>query len=195
VRGKRRTKQFQSKQRLGIATLTRNSLYNPKLGNPIRDDDGEEAGRPRGRVLALDVGKKRIGLAVSDELGITAQGIDTLHRTRIRDDLEKLKDIAREWNVRSLLIGKPLHMSGSESRQSEYTREFAERLGRYLELPVLFLDERLTTVEAERLLREAGASLEERKNAVDRLAAVLLLESYLARDVLPASPEEGGTLA
>jgi putative holliday junction resolvase len=195
VRGKRRTKQFQSKQRLGIATLTRNSLYNPKLGNLNRGDDGEEAGRPRGRVLALDVGKKRIGLAVSDELGITAQGIDTLHRTRIRDDLEKLKDIAREWNVRSLLIGKPLHMSGSESRQSEYTREFAARLGRFLELPVLFLDERLTTVEAERLLREAGASLEERKNAVDRLAAVLLLESYLARDVLPASPEEGGTLA
>jgi len=146
-------------------------------------------------VYSLDVGKKRIGLAVSDELGITAQGIETLRRTRIRADLEKLKDIAREWNVRSLLVGKPLHMSGSESRQSEYTREFADRLGRYLDLPVVFLDERLTSVEAERLMREAGASLEERKNAVDRLAAVLLLESYLAHHSIPACPEEGGTVA
>lgn len=165
------------------------------MDNLNRRDKSSEAGRPRGRVLALDVGKKRIGLAVSDELGITAQGIETLQRTRIRTDLEKLKEIARQWNVRSLLVGYPLHMSGSESRQSEYTREFAERLGRYLELPVVFLDERLTSVEAERLLREAGASLEERKHAVDRLAAVLLLESYLAHNSISASPEGGSTLA
>jgi putative Holliday junction resolvase len=165
------------------------------LDNLNREDKLPGPGQPRGRVLALDVGKKRIGLAVSDELGITAQGIDTLHRTRIRDDLENLKGIALQWNVRSLLVGKPLHMSGSESRQSEYTREFAERLGRYLQLPVIFLDERLTSVEAERVLREAGASLQERKHAVDRLAAVLLLESYLAHHSLATSPQEGGTLA
>jgi putative Holliday junction resolvase len=165
------------------------------LDNLNRRDKAPEAGPPLGRVLALDVGKKRIGLAVSDELGITAQGIETLQRTRIRTDLEKLKEIARHWNVRSLLVGRPLHMSGSESRQSEYTREFAERLGRYLELPVVFLDERLTSVEAERLLREAGASLEERKHAVDRLAAVLLLESYLAYNAISARSEEGSTLA
>jgi putative holliday junction resolvase len=163
------------------------------LDNLKREDKLPGLGQPRGRVLALDVGKRRIGLAVSDELGISAQGIETLQRTRIRADLEKLKDIARQWNVRSLLVGNPLHMSGSESRQSEYTREFAERLGRYLELPVVFLDERLTSVEAERLLREAGASLEERKTAVDRLAAVLLLESYLAHHSLATSPGRGGT--
>jgi putative holliday junction resolvase len=151
-------------------------------------------GQPRGRVLALDVGKKRIGLAISDELGITAQGIETLQRTRIRADLEKLKDVAREWNVGSLLVGKPLHMSGSESRQSEYTREFAERLGRYLQLPVIFLDERLTSVEADRLMRESGASLETRKNAVDRLAAVLLLESYLAHHPIATPRDDGGAL-
>jgi putative Holliday junction resolvase len=84
-------------------------------------------------------------------------------------------------------------MSGSESRQSEYTRDFAERLGRYLNLPVVFFDERLTSVEAERLMREAGASLEERKNAVDRLSAMLLLESYLARGLTSAPPQEGNT--
>ncbi len=145
-----------------------------------------------GRVLALDVGKKRIGLAVSDELGITAQGIETLERTRIREDLENLKQIAAHWKVQVLLIGRPLHMSGSESRQSEYTREFAERLQQHLDLPVIFWDERLTSVEAERTLRETGASLEQRKKAVDRLAAVLLLESYLGSKSIEPHFEEGG---
>jgi putative Holliday junction resolvase len=137
----------------------------------------------------LDVGKRRIGLAVSDELGITAQGLETLRRTRIRDDLEKLKEIACQWSVGSLLVGNPLHMNGSESRQSEYTRQFGERLGRYLELPVVFLDERLTSVEAERLLRWGGTSLERRKNAVDRLSAVLMLQSYLTERSTPGRLE------
>lgn len=131
------------------------------------------------RILALDVGKKRIGLAVSDGLGITAQGIETLTRNRIREDLENLRRIVGEWGVGLLLVGNPLHMSGDASRQSEYTREFAERLGNHLGLPVVFWDERLTSAEAERLLREGGASLAQRKKAVDRMAAVLLLESYL----------------
>ena len=129
--------------------------------------------------MALDLGKKRIGLAVSDELGLTAQGIQTLQRARIREDLEKLKQIAEQWSVQKLLIGRPLHMSGDESRQSEYTNEFAERLRRHLALPVEFWDERLTSAEAERLLRQTGASLDARKRAVDRLSAVLLLQSYL----------------
>ncbi|MGH9583536.1 MAG: Holliday junction resolvase RuvX [Bryobacteraceae bacterium] len=141
-------------------------------------DDGRRLAH--GRVLALDVGKKRIGLAISDELGITAQGLDTLERTRIRDDLEKLKQIAAARGVRTLLVGRPLHMSGAESRQGLYTREFADRLSGHLGLPVVHWDERLTSVEAERALREAGATLEERKKAVDRMAAVLLLQSYLA---------------
>ena len=131
-------------------------------------------------MLALDVGKKRIGLAISDELGITAQGIETLERTRIREDLEKLGNIAKTRNISTLLIGRPLHMSGSESRQSRYTEEFGERLSRFLALPVVYWDERLTSMEAERMLRAAGASLDEKKRAVDRISAVLLLESYLA---------------
>jgi putative holliday junction resolvase len=131
------------------------------------------------RVLALDVGKKRIGLAVSDELGLTAQGLETLQRNRIRDDLYKLDELAKRLSIGTLLVGKPLHMSGDESRQSEYTREFADRLARQTSLPVVFWDERLTSAEAERTLRETGASLDQKKRSVDRLAAVLLLESYL----------------
>lgn len=129
--------------------------------------------------MALDVGKKKIGLAVSDELSITAQGIETLKRTRIRDDIRALRELAERWGVKTLLIGRPLHMSGSESRQGEYTREFAERLGKDLNLPIVYWDERLTSVEAERALRETGATLEQRRRSVDRLAAVLLLQSYL----------------
>lgn len=131
------------------------------------------------RILALDVGKKRIGLAVSDELGVTAQGLETLQRIRIRDDLSQLEELTKDLNVGTLLIGKPLHMSGDESRQSEYTREFADRLARQTSLPVVFWDERLTSAEAERMLRDTGASLDQKKKSVDRLAAMLLLESYL----------------
>jgi putative Holliday junction resolvase len=130
-------------------------------------------------VLALDVGKKRIGLAVSDALGLTAQGIDTLARTRIRQDIAELQQVAAKYKIHTLLVGKPLHMSGDESRQSEYTREFAERLSKALNLPVVYWDERLTSREAERLMREGGASLLQSRQAVDRMSAVLILESYL----------------
>lgn len=133
----------------------------------------------RTRVLALDVGKKRIGLAISDELGLTAQGLDTLHRTRIREDLNALAILARTRGVTLLLIGCPVHMSGAVSRQAVYTEEFAQRLQERTHLPVQFWDERLTSVEAERVLRDGGATLEQKKLAVDRMSAVLLLESYL----------------
>lgn len=149
------------------------ALYNSDLGTL-------EEHRAASRILALDVGKKRIGLAVSDELGITAQGIPTLQRTRIRDDLRNLRQIVDDKGIRTLLVGRPLHMSGDESRQSEYTKEFAERLSEYVHLPVVYWDERLTSAEAERLMREGGASLEQRKRAVDQMSAVLLLDSYLA---------------
>lgn len=139
-------------------------------------ETAEKTGR---RILALDVGKRRIGLAVTDELGFTALGLETLERTRIRDDIDKLRAIAVQYEVGTLLVGRPLHMSGSESRQGEYTKEFAERLAGAAGLPVVYWDERLTSAEADRLLRQGGATLEQRKRAVDRMAAVLLLESYM----------------
>jgi putative holliday junction resolvase len=133
----------------------------------------------QGRVLALDLGKRRIGLALSDELGITAQGLQTLERTNIREDLARLSQLTIEKNVTLLLVGKPLHMSGDEGRQTVYAREFGDRLHAATGLPVEYWDERLTTVEAQRVLRQSGISIEKRGKAVDRLAAVILLESFL----------------
>ena len=133
----------------------------------------------KGRILALDVGKKRIGLALSDPLGITAQGLPTLERTTIREDLAALENLIREHQVKLILMGHPLHMSGRESSQSAYTREFAERLAGRTGLEVRLWDERLTTVEAERVLKQSGISIEKRAKAVDRLSAVILLGSYL----------------
>ncbi|HEV2690083.1 MAG TPA: Holliday junction resolvase RuvX [Bryobacteraceae bacterium] len=133
----------------------------------------------QGRVLALDLGKRRIGLALSDELGVTAQGLETLERTNIREDLARLSQLVAENNVTLLLVGNPLHMSGHEGRQTEHAREFGKRLRAATGLPVEFWDERLTTVEAQRVLRQSGISIEKRGKAVDRLAAVILLESYL----------------
>jgi putative Holliday junction resolvase len=129
--------------------------------------------------LALDLGKKRIGLAVSDPLGITAQGLPNLVRTNKRSDLKALAALASEHGIGLILMGNPINMRGSEGRQSAWVREFAEDLQRATGLPVRLWDERLTTVEAQRVLRSSGISLEKRAAAVDRLSAVILLQSYL----------------
>ena len=133
----------------------------------------------KARILALDLGKKRIGLAISDPLGITAQGLPNLVRTNKRTDLDALARLAAEREVGLFLMGNPLNMSGREGRQSEWVREFAAALERRTNLPVKLWDERLTTVEASRVLRESGIGIEKRAAAVDRLSAVILLQSYL----------------
>lgn len=129
--------------------------------------------------MALDLGKRRIGLALSDELGLTAQGLETLERVNIRKDLARLDKLAREHSVARIVIGNPLLMDGREGSQAEHAREFGARLQEATGLPVEFWDERLTTVEAQRVLRQSGVGIEKRARAVDRLAAVILLESYL----------------
>lgn len=134
-----------------------------------------------GRILALDVGKRRIGLAISDELGITAQGLPTLQRTRLREDLAAFALLASERQIVLFLLGLPLHLSGREGRQAVWVRDFGEKLHSYTGIPVEYWDERLTTVEATRVLKESGVSIEKRAKAVDQLSAVILLESYLAR--------------
>jgi putative Holliday junction resolvase len=132
-----------------------------------------------GRILALDLGRKRIGLALSDELGITAQGLKTLERQGRRDDIDFLRKLTVENHVTLILLGDPLHMSGERSRQGDYTREFARELEYKTGLPIRFWDERWTSREAERTLRGSGIAHEERKPAIDRLSAVILLQSYL----------------
>jgi putative Holliday junction resolvase len=131
------------------------------------------------RILALDLGKKRIGLALSDELGLTAQGLKTMEREGRRDDIETLRRLTAESGVGLILMGDPMHMSGAASRQGDYTREFARELEYKTGLPVKFWDERWTSREAERTLRGSGIARNERKPAIDRLSAVILLQSYL----------------
>lgn len=131
------------------------------------------------RILALDLGKKRIGLAISDELGITAQGLDTLERQGRRADIEILRRLAVARGVTLFLLGDPLHMSGDASRQGDYTREFAGELERKTGLPIEFRDERWTSREAERTIRGAGVANGQRKPTIDKLSAVILLQSYL----------------
>ncbi len=131
------------------------------------------------RILALDLGKKRIGMAISDELGITAQGLDTVERRGRRDDIEDLRKLVALRGVTKILIGDPLHMNGDPSRQGGYTREFAGELERKTGLPVEFRDERWTSREAERALRGSGVANGRRKATIDRMSAVILLQSYL----------------
>lgn len=133
----------------------------------------------KGRILALDLGKKRIGLALSDPLGITAQGLPTLQRTNIREDMAALERLIAEREVAVILMGNPLHMSGHEGRQAAHAKDFGERLAAKTGLSIRYWDERLTTVEAQRVLRSSGISIEKRARAVDQLSAVILLESYL----------------
>src|SRR5215467_10562085 len=107
------------------------------------------------RILALDLGKRRIGLAISDPLGITAQGLPNLVRTNKRADLAALAQLARDREVSLILMGNPINMKGDEGRQSGWVREFAGAIEQRLGLPVRFWDERLTSAEAGRVLRQS----------------------------------------
>jgi len=131
------------------------------------------------RVLGLDVGAKTIGLAVSDPLGVTAQGLPTLRRKNKRTDFERLEELIHDYQVGELVVGYPLNMSGVEGTQGAKMRIFAAELRQRFALPVHLWDERLTSAEANRLLREMEVSTERRRRAVDRMAAVLILQSWM----------------
>jgi len=133
------------------------------------------------RILALDVGEKRIGLAVSDPLGLTAQGLGVLERRGRDADLARLAEVAREWGVQEIVVGLPRHMDGSPGKQVPEILELAQALGEALGVKVTPWDERLTSREAERLLIQADLSRRRRRQVVDRLAAVLILQGYLDR--------------
>jgi putative Holliday junction resolvase len=123
-------------------------------------------GDPPGRILGLDVGTKRIGLAVSDPLGVTAQGLETLQRQNKRLDFEQLAKVIRDYDVRQIVVGNPLRMSGESGPQADRMALFAEELRRRFQLPVHLWDERLTSVQANRLLRETELSIQRRAQAI-----------------------------
>ena len=136
---------------------------------------------PHKRILAVDFGTRRIGLAVSDPLGITAQGLPTLLRKNKRTDLSHITDVLIQNNIREIVVGLPLRLSGAESSSTEKARDFAELLRKEFSLPVHLWDERFTSVEANRVLRESEMSIRKRGEAVDRLSAVLILQAFLER--------------
>ena len=133
------------------------------------------------RVAALDVGEARIGVAVSDELGITAQPLGVVRRVGGRRDLEALAAMLAPYAPVRLVVGLPLELRGSEGPQAARVRAFAEKAAAHLALPLEFWDERLTTVAAERTLLEADVSRRRRREVVDKIAASLILQGYLAQ--------------
>jgi putative Holliday junction resolvase len=141
------------------------------------DDSSQPSLRPR--ILGLDVGSKTIGLAVSDPLGITAQGLETIRRKNKRLDLEELGGVIEQYEVSEIVVGYPLRLSGGEGTQSEKMQRFADDLRKRFGLPVHLWDERLTSSQANRVLREAELSIQKRAGAVDRMAAVLILQSWM----------------
>jgi putative Holliday junction resolvase len=131
------------------------------------------------RILAIDFGARKIGLAVSDQLGLTAQGLPTYYRSNKKTDFDHLRRVIKQFGITEIVMGLPLRMSGIEGIQAEKVQVFAEELRRKFMLPVHLFDERLTSVEANRLLRETEMSIRRRAEVVDQLAAVLILESFL----------------
>ena len=138
------------------------------------------------RALGLDLGTKTIGLAVTDELGITAQGIQTLERKGPRKDLEALAARVLEFTIDRFVIGLPLNMDGSEGPRAEFTRKFGSALEAHTKLPVIYWDERLTTVAAHRALSEIDASKKKRREVIDQVAAVLILQGWLDSQPRPS---------
>ena len=131
------------------------------------------------RILGLDYGEKRIGVAVCDELGMTAQGLPTLIRKTKKHDLEILSNLIRDYSVESIVIGYPVRLDGSEGIQCEKVDRFARLLNKTFLLPVMKWPETLSTKEAEEILIQSGVRWQKRKGKVDQLAACLILQNYL----------------
>ncbi|MBI1955150.1 MAG: Holliday junction resolvase RuvX [Acidobacteria bacterium] len=155
----------------------------------LSNDDASQARHSgEGRVLAIDLGTRRMGLAVSDPLRLIAQGLPTYHRQNKRQDLGRLSSLVREYEVSLIVVGNPVNMNGTEGTQSAKAREFADELEQRLDVAVQMWDERLTSVEANRVLDESGVDRNKRAEVVDRVAAVLLLENFLDSHRTPPSP-------
>ena len=132
------------------------------------------------RYLSLDVGDRTIGIAVSDLLGLTAQGVETIRRQSLEQDLKRLSELMEEYETKSLVVGLPKNMNGSEGSRCEIVREFVDEVrGMCPEVEAEFWDERLSTVAATRSLLEADVSRKKRKKVIDKMAAVYILQGFL----------------
>ncbi len=143
------------------------------------------------RAFGLDVGTKTVGVALSDPLGMTAQTLSTLRRTGLRSDLAALRRLAEDHQVTRAVVGLPLNMDGTEGASAARSRAFGEALAKALDIPVEYWDERLSTVAANRALRESTLSHQRRKAVVDQVAAAFILQGWLdARRPTPLGDDE-----
>lgn len=133
-----------------------------------------------GRILAIDYGRRRIGLAISDELGVTARPLETLERKNRDADLRRLRGIVREHSVRRIVVGNPVHLDGTASEMAEEASRFARRIERQLGLPVELVDERLSSWEAEQIAPQKHLRTK-RASSTDHVAAAVILRDYLER--------------
>ena len=134
------------------------------------------------RIMGLDYGSKTVGVAISDSLGITAQGIETIERkeeNKLRQTLARIEALVKEYEVEKIVLGFPKNMNNTIGERAEKSLELKEKLERRIGVPVIMWDERLTTVEAERTLLESKVRRENRKKYVDKIAAVFILQGYL----------------
>lgn len=134
------------------------------------------------RILGLDYGSKTVGVAISDPLGLTAQGVETIWRkqeNKLRRTLARIEELVNEYNVERIVVGYPKNMNNTIGERGEKSLEFKDMLEKRMGLPVVMWDERLTTVEANRTLMEAGVRRENRKEHLDELAAIFILQGYL----------------
>ena len=134
------------------------------------------------RIIGLDYGSKTVGVAISDSLGITAQGIETIERkeeNKLRQTLARIEALVKEYEVEKIVLGFPKNMNNTIGERAEKSLELKEKLERRIGIPVIMWDERLTTVEAERTLIESKVRRENRKKYVDKIAAVFILQGYL----------------
>ena len=133
------------------------------------------------RIMSLDVGSRTIGIACSDALLMTAQGIETIRRTSLEKDFNRLQELIAEYEVHELVVGMPKNMNGTKGERAEKTEEFVEKMKEVIDLPVSYWDERLSTVMAERQLIAADVSRKKRKSVIDKMASVVILQGYLDR--------------
>ncbi|MDD3831857.1 MAG: Holliday junction resolvase RuvX [Clostridia bacterium] len=132
-----------------------------------------------GRIMALDIGDRRIGIALSDLLKIIANPLNVLVRTNLQSDIASILSTAKQQEVELIVCGLPISMNNTENEQSVKTRYFVDQLTQYTDIPIKFIDERLTTVSAQRVLIEGNVRREDRKNVVDKVAATIILQNYL----------------
>lgn len=144
------------------------------------------------RIMGLDFGSKTVGVSVCDPLGLTAQALETVKRkeeNKLRQTCQRIEALIREYEITTIILGYPKNMDDSIGERAKKTVEFKEMLERRTNLPVILWDERLTTIEADEILRESGVPKEERKKVIDQVAASIILQSYL--DASPSEREKG----